>query len=257
MKAICLAVLLQCTVARTLIAQNNRVHARVYTLDALPVIKDSSRTRVQFMDGSTNLMANLEAHLTILQPGQAAHPPHIHADTEELIIVKEGQITVTIAGKSKQLGVGGLALSLPGDVHGAVNTGKKKAAYYVIKYTKPLVDTARGIAAGGSLLMDWPEPVVVPTGKGERRQFFNRPTALFDTFDMHVTTLRDGELSHPPHTHRQEEIIIVKEGNVTMQIDDKVYPARPGDLIFLSSGIPHALQNTGKTTTTYFAFQWQ
>jgi (S)-ureidoglycine aminohydrolase len=257
MKAICLSLLLQVMINGILTAQQDSVVAHAYALESLPVIKDSSRMRVQLMDGPSILLSNLEAHLTVLQPGQAAHPPHTHTSTEELIIVKEGQITVTIAGKSKQLGAGGLALSLPGDEHGATNTGKKTAAYYVIKYTKQVVDKAKGIASGGSVLMDWPEPAATPTDKGERRQFFNRPTSLFDKFDMHVTTLRNGEVSHPPHTHRQEEIIIIKEGNVTMQIGDKFYPAKPGDLIFLSSGIPHALQNTGNTATTYFAFQWQ
>ena len=131
------------------------------------------------------------------------------------------------------------------------------ASYYVVKYTKTAINAERGQSAGGSVLIDWTEPVVTPTDKGERRQFFNKSTALFDKFDMHVTTLKEGEVSHPPHTHRQEEIIIVKTGTVSMQVAGKFYPAAAGDFIFLSSGIPHALQNTGREPTTYFAFQWQ
>ncbi|HTL08265.1 MAG TPA: hypothetical protein VL307_08425, partial [Chitinophagaceae bacterium] len=69
-------------------AQGDTLPAHVYTLSALPVQKDSSRLRVQIMDGRTSLLSNLEAHVTILQPGQAAHPPHTHSNTEELLIVK-------------------------------------------------------------------------------------------------------------------------------------------------------------------------
>lgn len=257
MKAILAAALLQLTIACNLFAQHDSLPAHVYRLAALPVVKDSSRQRVQIMDGSTLLLSNLEAHLTILQPGQAAHPPHTHTNTEELIIVKEGLLKVTIKGQSKLLSAGGLALSLPGDEHGAVNAGTGTASYYVIKYTRPAVDAQRGQANGGSVLLNWTEPLVKATEKGERRDFFIKPTALFEKFDMHVTTLRKGEVSHPPHTHRQEEIIIVKTGTVTMQVGDKFYPASPGDIIFLSSGIPHALQNAGNGATTYFAFQWQ
>jgi (S)-ureidoglycine aminohydrolase len=257
MKILLLAVLMQLTFAAKLSAQQDSLQAHVYILAQLPVVKDSSRQRVQIMDGSTVLLSNLEAHLTILQPGQAAHPPHTHTNTEELIIVKEGLVKVTIKGQSKLLSAGGLALSLPGDEHGAVNAGTAIASYYVIKYTKPIINAERGQSNGGSVLMDWPEPVVKATEKGERRDFFIKPTALFEKFDMHVTTLNKGEVSHPPHTHRQEEIIIVKNGKVTMQIGDKFYPAAAGDIIFLSSGVPHALQNAGNESTTYFAFQWQ
>ncbi|MEO5682280.1 MAG: cupin domain-containing protein [Chitinophagaceae bacterium] len=257
MKAILLLSFLLLTIVQALVAQQDTLSSHVYNLAKLPVKKDSSRLRVQMMDGSTSRLSNLEAHLTILQPGQAAHPPHTHANTEELIIVKEGVVAVTIKGKTKLLSAGGLALSLPGDAHGAINAGKTNASYYVIKYTKAAVDAGRGESAGGSILMDWNEPAVSTTDKGERRQFFNHATALFNKFDMHVTTLNKGEVSHPPHTHLEEEIIIVRQGNISMQIGDQFYPAKPGDLIFLSSGVPHALQNTGKLPTTYFAFQWQ
>src|SRR5215216_2474803 len=121
MKAL-FAWLLQTTIACTIYAQDT-LPARVYNLSKLPVTKDSSRLRVQIMDGKTSLLANLEAHLTILEPGQQAHPPHTHTNTEELIIVKEGVVAVTIKGKTKMLSAGGLALALPGEEHGAINAG--------------------------------------------------------------------------------------------------------------------------------------
>ena len=257
MKGICLLALIHFGFVPALMAQNDTVPAHLYRLSQLPVLQDSSRLRVQLMNGSTALLDKLEAHLTILLPGQAAHPPHTHTSTEELLIVKEGQLTVTINGKQKTLLPGGLALALPGDLHAAVNKGNTTTSYYVIKYTAARVNAARGKDSGGAVVMNWTEPAVTATDRGERRQFFNRPTALLEKFDMHATTLNKGEVSHLPHTHRQEEIIIVREGNITMQIGDKFYPAVPGDLVFLSSGVPHALQNTGNTATTYFAFQWQ
>jgi (S)-ureidoglycine aminohydrolase len=257
MKAI-LILLLQIAIAQTLLAQQDTLPARVYNLATLSTAKDSSRDRIQFMDGSTSVLANLEVHLTILEPGKAAHPPHTHTNQEELIIVKEGLLKVTIKGKSKILSAGGLALSLPGDEHGAVNAGKTKAAYYIVKYTtRKAVDAERGGKAGGSILMDWKEPTVEKTDRGERRQFFNRPTALFEKFDMHVTTLNKGSVSHLPHTHRQEEIILVKSGTISMQIGDKHYPATVGDIVFLPTGVAHALENTSNGPCTYFAFQWQ
>jgi (S)-ureidoglycine aminohydrolase len=250
--------ILSAFIAHNVCAQQDTLPSHVYNLAKLSTAKDSSRDRIQVMDGSTSILANIEVHLTTLEPGKAAHPPHTHTNQEELIIVKEGLLKVTIAGKSKLLSAGGLALSLPGDEHGAINAGKKKAAYYIVKYTThTLVDTARGKKAGGSILMDWSEPTVEKTDRGERRQFFNRPTALFEKFDMHVTTLNKGAVSHLPHTHHQEEIILVKTGNISMQVADKHYPASAGDIVFLSSGVLHALENATNGPCTYFAFQWQ
>jgi len=50
---------------------------------------------------------------------------------------------------------------------------------------------------------------------------------------------------------------LILRGNVTMHIDGKLIPASPGDIVFLSSGISHALLNTGKEQCEYFAFQWR
>ncbi len=247
-----------CLLVVGMINAQDTLPGRVYNLAKLSTVKDSSSYRIHLMDGPTSVLANLESHLTILEPGRAAHPPHTHSNQEELIIVKEGLLTVTIAGKSKQLSAGGLALSLPGDEHGAVNTGQARASYYIIKYTtRNPVMKARGETAGGSVLQNWNEPAVEKTDRGERRQFFNRPTALFEKFDMHATTLNKGAVSHLPHTHRQEEIILIRRGQVSMQIGDKHYAATAGDLVFLPTGVPHALENKGTGPCTYFAFQWQ
>ena len=244
-------------IASTAMAQSDTLPGRVYNLDNLKIVKDSSRNRIQFLEGSTRDLSVLEIHLTILEPGKAAHPPHTHTDTEELLIVKEGKLQVTVGGKTKLLEAGGVMLALPGDEHGAVNVGDKKAAYYILKYTaKQTMNADRGSKAGGSILTTWKEVPEQKTEKGYRKQFFNRSTALFEKFEMHTTALNKGEISHAPHTHRAEEIIVIIRGNVEMQIRDKFYKAGPGDLVFLSSEVPHALKNTGDKQCEYFAFQW-
>jgi (S)-ureidoglycine aminohydrolase len=74
---------------------------------------------------------------------------------------------------------------------------------------------------------------------------------------MHATTLDKGRDSHLPHTHREEEIILVKEGTIKMHIGDAFYDAAPGDLVFLNAFVPHALINTTDGQCEYFAFQWR
>ena len=106
-------------------------------------------------------------------------------------------------------------------------------------------------------MIKWDTLAVHPTDRGEKRQVFDRSTALFSKFELHVTTLNAGQVSHAPHQHKQEEIILLRKGDVQMQIGDKFYPASAGDLVFLSSEVLHALRNTGAGPCQYYALQWQ
>jgi (S)-ureidoglycine aminohydrolase len=90
--------------------------------------------------------------------GEAPHPPHVHNDEEELMIIKEGQVKITIAGKSKTLGPGSIAFAMPGDEHGIENAGNTQATYYILKYKgKFPMNLERAKQAGGSFMLDWNE----------------------------------------------------------------------------------------------------
>lgn len=46
-------------------------------------------------------MAKFESHVTTLQGGRAPHAPHRHPD-EEIVIVKDGAMEVTVNGQAQQ-----------------------------------------------------------------------------------------------------------------------------------------------------------
>lgn len=245
--------------ASMLIAQKtDSLPPRVYHWDSLVTTIEESRARKQIMDGSTTSLANFEVHASSLQPGQAPHPPHTHADQEELIIVKEGQVKITINGKSNTLGPGSVAYAIPTEEHGIVNVGKTQATYYIFKYKSRLpMDLARAQQNGGSFMINWDTVTVKKTDKGQRREFFNKPTSQMVKIEMHTTALNEGLDSHAPHQHKEEEVILLIKGNVIMHVGDKTLPVAPGDIVFLPSMILHNLVNTGKGQCEYFAFQWR
>ena len=230
----------------------------VYRWDSLITTIEDTRIRKEIMEGSTTSLAYFEVHASSIQPGKALHPPHTHTDQEELMIIKEGQVKVTINGVSNTLGPGSIAYAIPGDEHGIVNEGKTQSDYYIFKYKSRLpMQLERAKQNGGSFMINRDTVKAAKTEKGHRREFFNKPTSQLVKFEMHTTALNAGLDSHAPHTHREEEIILILKGNVTMHIGDNFYPAGPGDVVFLPSGIPHALINTGKEQCEYFAFQWR
>jgi mannose-6-phosphate isomerase-like protein (cupin superfamily) len=52
-------------------------------------------------------------------------------------------------------------------------------------------------------------------------------TRTLDELEMHITTLNPHTASHPPHTHPNEEMVIVKEGTLQAHVNGKeiVVPA--------------------------------
>src|SRR5688572_23036005 len=238
--------------------QTDSLPPRVYNWDGLTVKKEENRIIKQVLEGSTTSLSHFDVHTTTLEPGKAPHPPHVHEDMEELIIVKEGQVKITIKGTSKIMGPGSIAFAMPGDEHGIENIGNTQATYYILKYkSKRPMNLERAKQHGSSFMLDWNDLVFKKTEKGGRREFFNRPTSQLEKFEMHTTALNPGLDSHAPHTHKEEEVILLLKGNAEMYIAGKLYKAAPGDVIFLSSGVSHALKNTGSEQCEYFAFQWK
>lgn len=231
--------------------------SKVYYWDKLEVKNEDTRVRRQVLEGKTFALNYFEIHASTLEPGKAPHPPHVHDDLEELMIVKEGQVKITVAGQSKILGPGSIAFAMPGDEHEIENAGDTQAAYFILKYKGRQPNIEQGKQAGGSFMLNWNDLPTKNTGKGHRRDFFNRATSQLNQFEMHTTALNADSVSHAPHTHVQEEIILILRGNVEMFIDGNHYKGSAGDLYFISANVPHALKNIGKGQCEYFAFQWR
>ena len=256
-----IAFIIACTLT-TALAGAQPVPSNVYEWAKSPVTKKANSEQRTLLEGSTTDFSHIRVHATTVAAHEAPHPGHKHND-EELIIIKEGALTVTIAGKTKTLGAGSIALMMPGDEHGFENKGDVPATYYVMRYeSKAPADSARGRKAGGSFWVDWNDVAFQPHDKGGVRKMFDRATAMTKRFEMHVTTLNQGLWSHPPHTHRAAEILIMIDNSAQESIAGTLHPATVGDVIFLESNVPHAIQNTSRTSArkgscTYFAFQFE
>jgi (S)-ureidoglycine aminohydrolase len=231
-----------------------KVDPKAYNVSDTRPVQDENRIRRQYLDGQTTLLQNLEIHTSTVEPNEAPHPPHTHADQEELVIIKDGSLKATIGNSSRILGPGSVIYVIPGEEHGFVNAGKTSCTYFIIKYKTGNI--LPGDKSALSFMMDWSEMKFVPHDKGGRRNVVDKRTGLFERFEMHVTTLNAGLTSHDPHSHTPEEIILIKEGNVEMNVGNRKVKASRGGLVFLDSKIPHNLTNVGETPTTYFAFQW-
>lgn len=102
----------------------------------------------------------------------------------------------------------------------------------------------------------WQDLQPKKTEVGELRSVVRQPTRTLDELEMHITTLNPHTASHKPHTHPNEEMVIVKEGTLQAHVNGKEVVVGPGSVLFYASMQPHAVQNIGDTPATYFVINW-
>jgi len=108
-----------------------------------------------------------------------------------------------------------------------------------------------------STVFEWNSIAVKQTDVGSVRQFFKNPTITLDELECHVTTLNPGQQSHPPHKHPNEELIVIREGNVEVLSNGEWKKAGPGSVVFNASNELHALKNVGTTPAVYHVINFK
>ena len=112
-------------------------------------------------------------------------------------------------------------------------------------------------AVMGSRVFDWKEMTARPNAYGEVRSVVRAPTVTLDELEMHITTLKPGLSSHPPHTHPNEELLIVREGTVEALVAGELKRVGPGSIVFQASNVPHNITNVGDVPATYHVVNWK
>ena len=235
-----------------------KIKSGLYRWEDQEVEQGELKEKRTFFEGSSPHFEYLKIHASTQYPHAKASSPHANEDFEECIIVKEGQMKITIEGESKILGPEGVILLMPRQMHSIENIGKEKLTYYVMKYrARKEMDLSRGMEAGGSLMLHRDSLEFRKSSRGGGRPYFDRPTAMCNRFEMHVTQLDNKGPSHKPHAHDETEIILVISGDTEMMIDGEKYAASAGDFYFMESQSLHGVSNSSDKTCSYFAFKWK
>ena len=107
-----------------------------------------------------------------------------------------------------------------------------------------------------STAWNWNDLSAKKTAVGELRDVVRQPTRTLDELEMHITTLNPHTTSHPPHTHPNEEMVIVKEGTLQAHVNGKEIVVNAGGVLFYASMQPHGVKNIGDTPATYYVINW-
>ena len=74
----------------------------------------------------------LSMHISVIQPGQAAHEPHAH-DGEEIMFVLEGRAEIRMGDEIEHVGPNTAVFCPPGVPHGIRNAGETPIRYMIIR----------------------------------------------------------------------------------------------------------------------------
>jgi mannose-6-phosphate isomerase-like protein (cupin superfamily) len=85
----------------------------------------------QMLKGATRTGYPIDLHESELAAGDAPQPSHHHAH-EELLLIREGLLEVSIGGRKTRLGPGSAAYLASNPDHGWRNVGDAPAGYFVL-----------------------------------------------------------------------------------------------------------------------------
>jgi len=109
----------------------------------------------------------------------------------------------------------------------------------------------------GESVWDWNKLTVKKTAVGESRAIVKGPTTTLDELEMHVTTLNPGLMSHEPHHHPNEELVIIDKGTVEALINGNWVRVGAGSVVLNASNVMHAMRNVGTEPAQYHVVNWQ
>jgi quercetin dioxygenase-like cupin family protein len=209
-------------------------------------------------DNPTVAMDKLEVHITTLNPGMESHPVHRHP-WEEILLVKEGDFEVSVNGHKQHAGPGAMVFLASDDPHNARNVGTKPATYYVINFVTDLSHAASAKSAAeqavpgklASSVIDCNLLPSTPTPSGSRVVCVNSPTLTFLALESHITTLNVGQQTPANIIDANDEIVVIKSGQVEVTVNGIASRMNAGSLLYWAPNDKRTLRNVGSTPTSY------
>jgi len=239
-------------------AQFNPVLSGSYHWSDIPVTKSEGREGRKFVEGTTSEFSYFEIHASTQFKGAVPRPPHAQTDIEELIFITEGSMKFSMGSKSRVLGKGSIVLIPPHEMQAIENIGDGPLTYYVLMFrAKKPMDMDRSVKSGGPLMLNADSLKYIPSAQGGGIRYFERPTAMLDNLEVHLTELKSKGPSHAAHTHVDTELILMVEGETEVTVKDKTFKAAAGDICLMNSNELHGMSNSKDAPCRYLVVKWR
>ena len=71
-------------------------------------------------------------------------------------------------------------------------------------------------------------------------------------FEAHATSLDPGQMPHPPHQHKHDELFMVRSGSLEFTVNGKTTRLGPGSVALAANNDLHGVKNVGTEPAEYF-----
>lgn len=91
---------------------------------------------------------------------------------------------------------------------------------------------------------------------GDVRNFVQGETAQLKGLSVGSIDIKPGQSPHPPHTHPEEELMLVTEGHAEIFLEGKTTKVGPGSVMYAAANRSHGIVNTSAAPMTVFWIKW-
>jgi len=91
---------------------------------------------------------------------------------------------------------------------------------------------------------------------GDLRVFLEGPTEQLKSLTVGSLELKPGQQPHPPHTHPEEEVMLITDGHGEISLGGKTTRVAPGTIMYAGSNRLHGIVNTSDKPLTFYFFKW-
>jgi (S)-ureidoglycine aminohydrolase len=189
-------------------------------------------------------------------PGGGSDRPESDPAAEGVLFVTDGEITLTLAGKTHALAAGGYAFIPPGTQWALHNKGAAPARFHWVRKAYDAVDglphpEAFVVANEADIA---PIPMADTEGRWATTRFVD-PEDLRHDMHVNIVTLQPGAVIPFAETHVMEHGLYVLEGKAVYRLNQDWVEVEAGDYMWLRAFCPQACYAGGPGRFRYLLYK--
>lgn len=187
-------------------------------------------------------------------PGGGSQKPEIDPDAQAVLIVANGQITITVAGASHGMEPGGYAYLAPGTSWTIAHAGDGPAT---IHWVRKRYQPGPGLEHPVSFVtrdQDHP-PVAMPGTDAWSTTRFVDPSDLRHDMHVNIVSFQPGGSIPFAETHVMEHGLYVLEGKAVYRLNGDWVEVEAGDFLWLRAFCPQACVAAGPGPFRYLLYK--
>jgi mannose-6-phosphate isomerase-like protein (cupin superfamily) len=135
--------------------------------------------------------------------------------------------------------------------------------YHVNRVVAPPPPETNGVPMIATAIHKFDLPLDDPPKPWQGFPAFRGPTRTLSEMGCHASVLVPGHSPHPPHAHREEELLIPLHGEAELVIaasptdpSPRLERVRPGSFVYYPAWQHHTIRNPGTSPIAYLMFKW-